>query len=109
MIKLVAAAGDRDLCFLMDDLHTHTPGSCLILLLTFCDNWKVMVQVESMEGVEAIPEIAKVPGVDGIFLGKRFLEDLVVLHHRWLQIFGFIFSKSRPPVSNYNRPFRLVL
>jgi 4-hydroxy-2-oxoheptanedioate aldolase len=29
----------------------------------------VMVQVETLEGVKAIPEIAAVPGVDGIFLG----------------------------------------
>ena len=29
----------------------------------------LLVQVESAAGVEAIPEIAKVDGVDGIFLG----------------------------------------
>jgi 2-keto-3-deoxy-L-rhamnonate aldolase RhmA len=29
----------------------------------------VMIQVETLEGVKAIPEIAAVPGVDGIFLG----------------------------------------
>ena len=29
----------------------------------------VMVQVETEKGVEAIPEIAAVPGIDGIFLG----------------------------------------
>ena len=29
----------------------------------------VLVQVESSAGVEAIPEIAEVDGVDGIFLG----------------------------------------
>lgn len=29
----------------------------------------VMVQVETPKGVEAIPEIAAVPGIDGIFLG----------------------------------------
>lgn len=29
----------------------------------------VMVQVETEKGVEAIPEIASVPGIDGIFLG----------------------------------------
>jgi 2-keto-3-deoxy-L-rhamnonate aldolase RhmA len=29
----------------------------------------VMVQVETLKGVEAIPEIATVPGIDAIFLG----------------------------------------
>ena len=29
----------------------------------------VMVQVETPQGVDAIPEIAQVPGIDGIFLG----------------------------------------
>jgi len=28
-----------------------------------------MVQVESQRGVDAIPDIASVPGIDGIFLG----------------------------------------
>ena len=94
----------------------HTPGSCLILLLTFCDNWKVMVQVESMEGVEAIPDIAKVPGVDGIFLGKQLLGGQMIIWRYYGTIgtmiaptFWIHFLKLSFPVSNYNRSFRLVV
>ena len=44
---------------------------------TAADNLLVICQIESVAGVEAVPEIAKVPGVDVLFLGTYDLSGSI--------------------------------
>jgi len=78
-------------------------------MATINDNITILVQIESRAGVEALDEIASVPGVDGLFIGPSDLAagfgHLGDVHHAEVQeAMGRVFEIA----AKYDKPVGIL-